>query len=126
MTINNSGLSDNGTRKVYSTGAKKEELQVEKGRYDLIPAVSLKRLAVHFARGAVKYGDRNFEKGIPFSRMFDSLKRHIDQWALGHRDEDHLAAVAWNAFVLMFGEWMVEKGLWPAELNDLPKYKKEE
>jgi hypothetical protein len=34
-----------------------------------------------------------------------------------------LAAVMWNAMALAHGEDMVKRGVWPAELNDLPDYR---
>jgi hypothetical protein len=104
---------DSGQRDEYETGARRDT-QVGKDRYDLIPVSALKRLAGLYARGAEKYGEGNFEKGIPFSRVYASMFRHMMQWREGDRTEDHLAAVAWNAFALMFYE---EEGM--TEMDDL-------
>lgn len=98
-------LADGGERKVYPTGAIKEPPSVEKGRYDLIPPGPLHRLAVHYARGAEKYPPgRTWEAGLPWSVLINSAIRHAFQWLAGQRDEDHLAAVAWQIFALMDGE----------------------
>jgi hypothetical protein len=94
-------------------------VQVGKPRYDLIPVVPLRRLADLYARGAEKYGEGNFEKGMPFRRVYASLLRHIYQYAEGDRTEDHLAAVAWNAFALMFFEEQIRTGKLPAQLDDM-------
>jgi len=40
----------------------------------------------------------------------------------GRRDEDHLAAIMFNAMALIHYEEMIERGLLPAELNDMPNY----
>jgi len=94
---------DSGEREQFGSGAQRDT-QVNKPRYDLIPAAPLKRLAELMARGAVKYGDNNWTKGMPASRFMASLMRHVEAYRLGERDEDHLAAVVFNAFAIMFFE----------------------
>ena len=91
---------DSGEREQFGSGAQRDT-QVNKPRYDLIPAAPLKRLAELMARGAVKYGDNNWTKGMPASRFMASLMRHVEAYRLGERDEDHLAAVVFNAFAIM-------------------------
>ncbi len=111
---------DSGKREDFSTGARRDT-QDAKPRYDLIPLPALKRLADLYARGAIKYGEHNWQKGMPFSRVYASLFRHLIQWAEGDTAEDHMAAVAWNAFALMtYEEWIREKKLL-ATLDDRGK-----
>ena len=75
-------------------------------RYDLIPADALEALAVVYTRGAAKYADRNWEKGMSYSRCFGSLMRHIwafwrgEQWD-GETGCHHMAMAAWNCFALL-------------------------
>lgn len=88
-------------------------------RLDLVPVRALLRVAALYGRGAKKYAPRNWEKGMPLKRALASLLRHAFQWAEGDREEDHLAAVAWNAFALMFYEEAIQNGELPAELDDL-------
>jgi hypothetical protein len=95
------GLKDSGTRVTFDGGGKKEELDVNTGRFDLIPFKAMKRLAILYAKGAKKYGDRNWETGIPRSRLVDSMLRHAHQAANNQTDEDHLAATIWNCFALI-------------------------
>jgi hypothetical protein len=59
-------------------------------------------------------GDRNWEKGIPVSRYVSAILRHTFKYIWGANDEDHLAAIAWNAFAIMHHE--VEH----PEMQDLP------
>jgi hypothetical protein len=91
---------DSGARQEFETGAKRDT-QTGKDRYDLIPTHALRRVAGLYARGAEKYDDNNWHKGIPFSRCLSSLERHLNQWKQGDTEEDHLAAVVWNALAIM-------------------------
>jgi hypothetical protein len=92
--------TDSGAREEYPSGAVRDT-QAGKGRFDLLPYRALRRVAQLYERGAAKYGDRNWEKGISFSRCFSSMLRHAFQALAGETDEDHLAAVVFNAFCLI-------------------------
>lgn len=94
---------DSGQREHYDTGAQRDT-QHGKPRYDLIPPGPLRRVAELYARGAEKYDEHNWTMGIPTSRFLASLMRHLEQYRAGERDEDHLAAVVFNAFGLMYFE----------------------
>ena len=115
-----SGLADSGARESSVTGGLRETDNPERGFYELVPPGPLKRLAVHYARGAVKYLPRNWEKGIETGRTFRSLLRHAFTYLAGDRSEDHLAAIAWNAFALMDHEDRLKAGALPRELDTLP------
>lgn len=98
---------DSGNRESFTSGAVCDTRE-GKGRFDLIPAGPLSRLAGVYERGAAKYSDNNWKKGIPMSRRLDSAFRHLNQYKGGDRSEDHLAQAAWNCFALMWyegGEW---------------------
>lgn len=113
---------DSGSRDEFDTGSVRDK-QEGKGRYDLISPHALQRLADLYERGASKYKDRNWEKGMPYTRVFDSMVRHAYQWLRGDADEDHLAAVAWNAFALIHYEEMTARGFFfPEELDDRPDW----
>ena len=88
-------LKDSGKRVTHANGAEKEPSN-GRGRYDLIPTHFLRRLAIHYENGAKKYSDRNWEGGIPYGKIFDSMKRHTDQWFDGDTSEDHLSAIAFG------------------------------
>lgn len=87
-------------------------------RPDLIPELMLNRLAGLYGRGAMKYGDNNWQMGIPMSRVKESLWRHWVLWLFGDTSEDHLAAVIWNATTLMWTENAVANGVLPGFLAD--------
>lgn len=109
---------DSGERRTFATGSRRDTA-TGKGRYDLLPPYCIKRLAQLYERGAAKYGDRNWQLGQPLSSTLSSLLRHAFAFAGGMEDEDHLAAVAWNAFTLMWTQEMIRRGDLPAELNDM-------
>lgn len=116
-------LKDSGSRREFSTGSVRDAA-TGKGRYDLVSPLALERLAQLYERGAQKYDARNWEKGQPLSAYLDCAMRHLQKHLAGYRDEDHMAAAAWNAFGLMHTEIMISRGLLPAELDDLPNYLK--
>ncbi len=93
-------LKDSGQRRNFHTGAVRD-VREGKGRCDLLPPRALLRLSKHFEAGAVKYGDRNWEKGMPVDVFIDSGLRHLFQYMMGERDEDHLCAASWNLVCAM-------------------------
>lgn len=77
----------------------------EKPRVDLIPPEFILALGVHCGKGAKKYGDRNWEKGMSYSRCYAAALRHLLAWWNGEEiDEElgspHLIAAAWNLMAL--------------------------
>lgn len=111
-------IEDSGLRQSFSTGSVRD-LRNGKGRYDLISAAFLKRLARHYELGAEKYGDRNWEKGQPVSRYLDSAMRHLVRYLDGERGEDHLTAAAWNLAAAIHTQEMIRRGSLPRELDDI-------
>ncbi len=99
----------------FETGAHRSSAS-GKGRYDLIPTEATRRSAIHYEQGGINHGDRNWEKGMPFSRLMDSAMRHCNQYLGRDRSEDHLAAAVWNLMAVMHFE------KYKPELNDLPVY----
>lgn len=53
-------------------------------------------LAIHFEDGAVKYGENNWQKGIPVNCYIDSAVRHYLKFLRGDKDEPHDRAFVWN------------------------------
>jgi len=115
-----SEVKDSGERQEFTTGSVRDTRK-GKGRYDLFALIAIQRLAKHYENGAVKYGDRNWEKGQPLSRYWDSAVRHLVEFLMGLRDEDHLAAALWNVAALIQTEELIKRGKLPITLNDLPQ-----
>ena len=62
-------------------------------------------VAKHFEEGAKKYGESNWQKGIPVHCYIDSAVRHYLKWLRGDKDEPHDRAFVWN---LMCCIWEVD------------------
>ena len=88
--------------------AKREAIKDDGGklRYDLIPPFALEELARVFSYGAEKYGARNWEAGLDWSRLFAAAQRHLWSWWAGEDEDEetsisHLAHAAWNCLALL-------------------------
>lgn len=77
----------------------------------------LLEVAIHFEEGAKKYGERNWQKGIPVVRYVDSAIRHYLKWKRGDQDEPHDRAFCWN---ILCAAWTCKH---MPELNDYRKDK---
>lgn len=109
-------MNPDSEQRVFDTGAVRGG-DPEKRLYrpDLISPFALWRLSRWLGLGALKYSERNWEKGMPDSVLWESLMRHVVKWWMGSRDEDHLAAIMFNVMALMHFE---ETG--QPELRDMP------
>ena len=56
----------------------------------------LLEVAVHFEEGALKYGEHNWQKGLPVNCYIDSALRHWLKYKRGDTDERHDRAFVWN------------------------------
>lgn len=96
-------MNDSGKRKTNNAGAMREP-DFGKGAWELLTPYGLSRVAIWYELGARKYNRRNWEKGVSVNRCFRSLLRHAFKYIAGWQDEDHLAAVVWNALAIMHFE----------------------
>lgn len=71
-------------------------------------------VAIHFEEGAKKYGENNWQKGIPTHCYIDSAVRHYLKWLRGDKDEPHDRAFCWNILCCI---WTCTH---KPELNDFP------
>jgi len=56
-----------------------------KPRYDLLAPEFLDGVAIILSFGAEKYGDRNWEGGLAWGRVFGACMRHMWAWWGGER-----------------------------------------
>lgn len=73
--------------------------------YDDIDPTMFLEVAKHFEEGAKKYGENNWQKGLPVHCYIDSAVRHYLKWLRGDKDEPHDRAFVWN---LMCCIWEVD------------------
>lgn len=77
-----------------------------KSRYDLVPPESLEAVVQVLTFGADKYGDRNWEGGLSYGRVFAACMRHLWAWWKGEATDTesglpHLAHAACCIFFLL-------------------------
>lgn len=82
--------------------------------FDDIYTLSLE-VAKHFEDGAKKYGENNWQKGIPIHCYIDSALRHYFKYMRGDKDELHDRAFVWNILCCI---WTC---IHQPELNDYAK-----
>lgn len=92
-------VKDSGERQTFSTGMQRDSgLKIL--RPDLVDQDMLRRWAELMGKGALKYGERNWEKARTLeelARFRASAYRHFFQWYNGlNQEEDHAAAVLFN------------------------------
>lgn len=81
------------------------------------PQTAILELSKHYEEGAMKYGEYNWEKGIPLHCYIDSGVRHLLKYSRGDEDEPHDRAFLWN----MFGAiWTCEHYSSGSEMLDVP------
>jgi len=114
----NYGLKDSGKREEFETGSRRDTRE-GKGRFDLISPYAERRLALVLEKGAIKYGERNWEKGQPLGRYLDSALRHVNCVKMGMHDEDHAAQAMWNMHSFMHTAELIEQGKLPRSLDDI-------
>lgn len=59
-------------------------------------STALLEVSIHFEEGAKKYGEHNWQKGIPTHRHIDSAVRHYLKFMRGDKDEPHDRAFIWR------------------------------
>lgn len=107
----------------FSTGSVRDSIE-GKPRLVMIPFEALDRIGQRFAFGAEKYGDWNAHLGQPVTVLVDSLLRHLSAFVQGVDDgEDHLAAVGWNAVMLLYVDEKIRRGEFDEGLDDRPRFR---
>ena len=93
----------------------------DKERMDLIPPEAVFALARVLTYGAAKYEDRNWEKGMAWSRPYAALMRHMLAWWGGEdKDPETRYSHLWHAlccvvFLVAYEEWGMD------EFDDRPE-----
>lgn len=91
---------------IRATSATGGEKGRKSARFSLVPWDAVWYVAEHFGVGALKYEERNWERGYPWSWSFDALQRHLAAWWQGEeRDAEtqtlHIVCAAWHALALV-------------------------
>lgn len=114
-------MHDSGTREHFGSGAVRDTAE-GKPRPDLTSPFAEERRGAWIGKGAKKYSENNWQKGMPQSRFWASLRRHVIAYQQGDRSEDHLAAICFNAEGIMHFEELVKRGKCDPAILDMPTY----
>lgn len=79
-------------------------------------------VSMHYKKGLEKYGERNWEKGIPLHSYIDSGVRHYIKWLAHFEDERHDLAFIWNLLCCCHTQQFIKNN----SLMDLPFCKNNE
>lgn len=101
---------------VFARLYKYQQTKDKKHLYDILENVSngymfgdistmLLEVSVHFEEGAEKYGENNWQKGLPVNCYINSAIRHFLKWLRGDEDERHDRAFVWNILCCI---WTIE------------------
>ncbi|WP_120010213.1 dATP/dGTP diphosphohydrolase domain-containing protein [Teichococcus vastitatis] len=107
------------------SGLQGKRFNAGKPRIDLVAPSILTAIGEVAAFGASKYGDRNWEKGMEFGKVYASLMRHLIAWWQGEEKDaesglSHLCHIAWNVQAPVEYDRRVKNGTLPAEVDDRP------
>ena len=88
---------------------KKQGLRFNQGktRHDLVPAFAQEQYARVLTKGAEKYAPRNWEKGMNWSKVLASMKRHILAFEKGE-DYDPETGILHTAHVMCNAAFLTE------------------
>ena len=90
-------------KKRFKTGAVREKKSHKPYVHNLKGFTRL-RFGYHMNLGAQQHGDKNWEKGLPDESYTESMDRHMAQYIMGDRSEDHLSAIIFAVNGLMDNE----------------------
>ncbi len=87
----------------FKSGAKRDGNQNKSFVHSLKGYTRL-RFGYHMTLGASKYGDKNWEMGLPTDCYLESVDRHLAKYLDGDRSEDHLSAIIFGIQGCMMNE----------------------
>jgi hypothetical protein len=90
-------------------------------RHDLIPGAAIQRMAARLSVGQAQgKPDRGWiQREASMSERYGKALRHLVQWGVGMRDEDHLAAALVQLAILCDLEARVSNGELPCGVCDM-------
>ena len=89
--------------RTFESGGKRDD-NSNKPFVDSFKGYTRIRFGYLMTKGALKYGNKNWEKGLPTECYLESLDRHLAKYLSGDRTEDHLSAIIFNTQGVMLNE----------------------
>lgn len=90
-------------RRVFASGAQRDSSD-DKPFIHNLKGYTRQRFGYHMNLGSIKYGDGNWEKGMPTNQYLESMDRHLAAYMEGDRSEDHLSAIIFGINGIMQNE----------------------
>ena len=96
-----------------------QKFDQDKVRLDLYPVEALWETSEVLTFGAKKYGDRNWEKGLAYSRCYGAALRHLAAWwsSIDNDPETGLSHLAHAHCCIAFLQTFTQRG---AGVDDRP------
>lgn len=99
-------MSENSSTEIVKADGGGLRFDSGKLRLDLLPPEWELELARITTEGSKKYAPRNWERGMPWTKMIGCFRRHFLKFMMGEKyDKEtgchHLALAAWNLLALM-------------------------
>ncbi len=96
------------------------KFDTDKVRLELIPPSLLYGIGTILTLGAKKYEDRNWEKGIKWSRVFGAMMRHMwSWWRREDKDDEWSKSHLWHAGCCL--AFLIEYETTKKQYDDRPK-----
>lgn len=92
----------------------------DKLRYDLIPEYSIRQVARVMTHGSFKYAPNNWRKGMPWSEVEASLRRHLEAYKAGE-DFDKESGLYHLAHLVANGLFLLDYYRSNPQFDDRPK-----
>ena len=92
------------------------EIKTEFRHADIRYAI-MQEYAKTLHEGAIKYGERNWEKGLPKENLINHAIHHLIAFVCGDKTENHLGHLIWNVLTLIHFEELRKLNL-KAETNE--------
>ena len=92
-----------------------------KTRHDLVPAFATEQMARVFTEGAKKYAERNWERGMKWTKVLASMKRHINAFERGE-DFDQETGLLHMAHAMTNAAFLIEYYRIYPQGDDRPTY----
>jgi len=89
--------------RVFDSGSQRDDDSDKPLTANLTPYTRL-RYGYHMRKNANKYGKGNWELGQPDVVLLESIDRHLCQYMISDRSEDHLSAMIFGIVMLMQNE----------------------
>jgi hypothetical protein len=103
-------INELAQKRVFESGAQRSS-DADDYAYHLFHPYVMKRVAKVWRTGGNRYGEYNWERGMPPMECLNHCLKHIFDWIGGDDSEDHLAHAICNLFMAI-AMWEFQRDKW--------------